>query len=127
MAAVSSSCGYISFKPYICVPSGATQHDYICTLLETDAVQDLFTKLEINEAEDFERLWGLYEWKKDTDSQSVVPILTFLLRHGVQLIPPSLDSTKAEACVEAVEPSVIFESLTALKEGQWRIDDASSQ
>jgi hypothetical protein len=80
----------------------------------------------MSEAEDFERLWGLYEWKHDTDAQAVVPVLTFLLRRGVQLNPPSFDATKAEDCIELVQPQSIVEGLKTVKTDQWRIDDASS-
>lgn len=80
----------------------------------------------MSEAEDFERLWGLYEWKNDTDAQAVVPVLTFLLRRGVQLNPPSFDATKAEDCIELVQPKSIVEGLKTVKIDQWRIDDASS-
>lgn len=105
--------------------AGGNQYDYICTLLETEPAQNFLGTLE-NEYEDFERLWDLYEWRRATDPQAIVPFLAFLLRRGVLLKAPSLDAKSAEDCIASVQPEIVTEAFSTLADGQWNIDDASS-
>ncbi|KAF8966635.1 hypothetical protein BDZ97DRAFT_1807264 [Flammula alnicola] len=104
---------------------GGTQYDYVCALLETPTTLDVLGSLSMNEMEDFERLWLLYEENKDKDLQAVVPILTFLLRHGAELKAPSVDAPKADACVALINPRVVEQGLECVKTEQWKIKDDS--
>ncbi len=107
--------------------AGGNQYDYLCTLLEAEPFEKFLSTLDMQEMDEFERVWGLYEWRQNTDPQAMVPFLAFLLRRGVLLKAPALTTKNAEDCVASVQLENVTTSFSTLADGQWNIDDPSSQ
>jgi len=87
-------------------------------MVETPYVAEFARSLTGKDRKEFEEHWINFETSEKEDDTGLIPIAEFFLRHGIQLVAPTLAHPFPEDCIRTVEPSIVEEAFKGEK-GIW--------
>lgn len=83
-------------------------YHYVSTQLTSPECVKLLAKLDLNAESEFEDLWIAYESADAQDAQpKLIEVLTFLLRRGLQLLPPSTLVPEPAKNIVFIDPTIV--------------------
>ncbi|KAF9544262.1 hypothetical protein CPC08DRAFT_745319 [Agrocybe pediades] len=97
---------------------GISRYSFIAAAVEHPFVASFARSLTGQERKEFEDHWIAFETSDKQDDTGLIPVVEFFLRHGIQIIPPTLSCPFPDDCIRTVEPSIVGEIFKG-ETGVW--------